>query len=253
MKCPGQDSRNWKPGDIFDRPCPKCGSPVEFFKDEPVRRCKTCGHRFVNPKMDFGCAAYCKFAEQCLGDMPPELLAKRKDLLKDRVAVEMKRYFKTDFRRIGHATKVARYAQRIADKEGGDLAVVLCAAYLHDIGIKEAERKHNSTAARYQEEEGPPIAREILVRLGADEVLVEEVCDIVGHHHHPRAEETANFRALYDADMIVNMEEKQETSPVDPGKLAARIERVFLTPSGRELAKKILLARQEQEENIAAV
>jgi len=253
MKCPGQDSRNWKPGDIYDKPCPRCGSPVEFFKDEPVRRCKACGHRFVNPKMDFGCAAYCRFAEQCLGDMPPELLAKRKDLLKDRVAVEMKHYFKTDFKRIGHATKVARYAERIANKEGGDLAVVLCSAYLHDIGIKEAERKHNSTAARYQEEEGPPVAREMLVRLGADEELVDEVCDIVGHHHHPRAEETANFKAVYDADLIVNLEERQETSPTEADKLEARIDRVFLTPSGQELAKKILLGRKEPEKRGTAV
>ena len=245
MQCPGQDSRNWKPGDIFDMPCPKCGSPVEFFKDEPIRRCKNCGHRFVNPKMDFGCAAYCRFAEQCLGDMPPELLAKRKDLLKDRVAVEMKRYFKTDFKRIGHATKVGRYAERIVNKEGGDLAVVLCAAYLHDIGIKEAEAKHNSTAARYQEEEGPPVAREMLERLGADEELVEEVCDIVAHHHHPRAEETANFKSVYDADLIVNMAEKQETSPTDPEQLTAWIDRALLTQTGQELAKGILLRGEE--------
>ena len=241
MKCPGQDSRNWKPGDIFDKPCPKCGSSVEFFKDEPVRRCKSCGHRFVNPKMDFGCAAYCKFADQCLGDMPSELLAKRKDLLKDRVAVEMKRYFKTDFKRIGHATKVARFAERIAADEGGDLAVVLCAAYLHDIGINEAERNYNSTAARHQEEEGPPVAREMLERLGADEELVEEVCDIVAHHHHPRAEETVNFKSVYDADMIVNREEKQEDTPADPEKLAVWIDQTLLTPAGRVLAKGILL------------
>ena len=168
------------------------------------------------------------------------------------MAIEMKRYFKQDFKRIGHATKVARYAERIANKEG-DLAVVLCAAYLHDIGIKEAERKHHSTAARYQEEEGPPVAREMLERLGADEELVEEVCDIVAHHHHPRDEETANFKAVYDADLIVNMEEKQETSPTDPEKLSAWIDKAFLTPSGRELAGKILLRREEPEKMKTAV
>ena len=247
MKCPGQDSRNWVPGDIFDMPCPKCGSPVEFFKDEPVRRCKRCGHRFVNPKMDFGCAAYCKFAEQCLGDMPPELLAKRKDLLKDRVAVEMKRAFRQDFKRIGHATKVARYAERIVREEGGDPAVVLCAAYLHDIGILEAERKHGSTAARVQEEEGPPVAREMLTRLGADEALVEEVCDIVAHHHHPRPEETTNYKSVYDADQLVNMEEKQAASPNDPEELASWIDRALLTRSGKELAKRVLFRKDESE------
>jgi putative nucleotidyltransferase with HDIG domain len=191
--------------------------------------------------MDFGCAAYCKFAEQCLRDLPPELLAKRKELLKDRVAIEMKRYFERDFKRIGHAANVARYAEEIVREEKGDPAVVLTAAYLHDIGIKEAERKYNSTAARYQEEEGPPIAREILLKLGANQELIDEVCDIIGHHHHPRDKETVNFKALYDADLVVNLEEKQKQAPTDQERLARIIEKAFLTESGRKLAKKVLL------------
>jgi len=252
MKCPGQDIRYWKPGDIFEIPCPRCGRIVEFFKDEPTRRCKGCGHKFVNPKMDFGCASYCKFAEQCLGDLPPELLARRKDLLKDRVALEMKRTFGQDFRRIGHATRVARYAQKIAAEEKADLAVALCAAYLHDIGIHEAERKHGSSAARYQEEEGPPLAREILAGLGADEELIEEVCDIVGHHHHPRAEETANFKAVYDADRIVNLEENLKEGSLEPDRLAAMIDKGFLTEGGRRQARAVLLGKAPQEEGVAA-
>ena len=133
MKCPGQDSRYWKPGAIFEAECPECGNTLEFFKDETARKCKKCGHRLVNPKMDFGCAAYCKFAEQCLGELPPELVAERSDLLKDRVAIEMKRYLKTDFKRIGRASKVARHAEKIAKEEGGDVAVVVIAALLHQI------------------------------------------------------------------------------------------------------------------------
>ncbi len=241
MKCPGQDSRYWQPGAIFEAECPQCGQVVEFFKDESSRRCKKCGHKFVNPKMDFGCASYCKFAEQCLGDLPPELLAQREDLLKDRVAVEMKKYFKKDFRRIAHATKVARYAERIVRVEGGDPAIVLAAGYLHDIGIKEAERKYNSTAARYQEQEGPPIAREILHNLGARQELIEEVCDIIAHHHHPRDEETLNFKILYDADLIVNLEENHQDRPVDSDKMAALIERGFFTETGKKLAREVLL------------
>jgi len=113
------------------------------------------------------CASYCQYAEQCIGNLPPELIAQKENLLKDRVAIEMKRYFKNDFKRIGHASRVARYAEKIGKQERGNLAVILSAAYLHDIGIKEAERKYQSTAARYQEEEGPPVARDILERLAA--------------------------------------------------------------------------------------
>ncbi len=245
MKCPGQDSRYWESGAIFEVECPQCGHPVEFFKDESSRKCKKCGNKFVNPKMDFGCASYCKFASQCLGDLPPELMAKRDDLLKDRVALEMKRYFKQDFKRIGHATKVARYAEQIVKAERGDPAVVLAAAYLHDIGIKEAERKYNSTAARYQEEEGPPIAREILEGLGARAELIEEVCDIIAHHHHPRDDETVNYKCLYDADLIVNIEENQKEKQSEPQRIAALIEKSFFTETGKSLAEDALLKRRE--------
>ena len=238
MKCPGQDSRYWKPGAIFEEQCPKCGHSVEFFKDDPARKCGKCGHRFINPKMDFGCASYCEFAEQCMGTLPPELLAEKEDLLKDRVAIEMKRYFKADFKRIGHATKVARHAERIGKMERGNLAVILCAAYLHDIGIHEAERKHNSTAARYQEEEGPPIARGILEKLSAKEALVEEVCDIIGHHHHPRENDTLSFKVMYDADLIVNLEEGQKDNPKTNDELEVVIDKAFLTESGKAEARK---------------
>ena len=241
MKCPGQDSQYWKPGAIFEVKCPECGTEVEFFKDDTTRKCSNCGHRFLNPRLDFGCASYCPYAEQCIGDLPPELLAQKEDLLKDRVAIEMKRYFKRDFKRIGHASRVARYAEQIGRKEGANLAVVLSAAYLHDIGIKEAEKKHQSTAARYQEEEGPPIAREILTRLGAKEELIDEVCDIIAHHHHPEENETLNFKSLYDADLLTNLEEREKDSPIDPEKLKKIVEGSFLTRSGADLAGKTLL------------
>ncbi len=241
MKCPGQDSRFWKQDAISESKCPQCGQSVEFFKDDTARKCPHCGHRFVNPELDFGCAAYCQFAEQCLGTLPEEIQNKQQDLLKDRVGMEMRRTFKTDSRRIRHATTVARYAERIGKEEGGgNLGVIIMAAYLHDIGIHEAERKHGSTAAGYQHQEGPPIARQILETLGADEGIVNQVCDIVGHHHHPREEESLNFKVVYDADLIANLEEKQAEDPMDVEQLTEVIDRTALTETGRQLARKVL-------------
>jgi CRISPR/Cas system-associated endonuclease Cas3-HD len=191
--------------------------------------------------MDFGCAAYCPYAEQCIGDLPPELIAQKEDLLKDRVAIEMKRYFKNDFRRIGHASRVARYAERIGKKEKGTLAVILTAAYLHDIGIHEAEKKHGSSAAEFHETEGPAIARSLLEKLGAKDELINEVCDIIGHHHHPRSKDTINFKVVYDSDLLENTEERKKNKSMDNDELERFIEKSFLTAAGRETAKEILL------------
>ena len=241
MKCPGQDTQYWQPGAIFDVDCPKCGKLVEFFKDDTSRKCGNCGHRFVNPNMDFGCAAYCQFAEQCIGNLPPELLAQKDDLLKDRVAIEMKRYFRNDFRRIGHATRVARYAERIGKSEKGNLAVILSAAYLRDIGVLEAEKKYGSTDAAYSAKEGPEIATAILNKLNAKEELIAEVCDIISHDQPPGEDESLNFKIVYDSDLLENLDEENKENPKDRSQLEALIDESFLTIGGRELARDVLL------------
>jgi len=250
MQCPGQDSRYWDGAAVFEANCPECSSVVEFFKDDNTRKCGKCGHKVLNPRIDFGCASYCQYAEQCLGELPPELLAKKQDLMKDRAAIEMKRYFGSDFKRIAHATRVARHVDEIirliTEQDDGlptglNPVVAGIAAYLHDIGIREAEAKFNSAAPKYQHQEGPPVAREILESLGANEGMVEEVCDIIGHHHHPREEETLNFKVLYDADLITNLAEKQKDVSSSEEHLEKIIASSFLTEEGAKVARKVLL------------
>ena len=102
-------------------------------------------------------------------------------------------------------------------------------------------KKNNRAQREYQHKEGPPIAKAILIKLGAKEALIEEVCDIIGHHHQPRADDTMNFKVVYDADLMENIDEKQKENPVDPAQLAERIEKLILTPGGREVAQEVLL------------
>lgn len=169
MKCPGQDTQYWNADAVFDVKCPRCSSPVEFFKDDTTRKCGRCGHRFVNPKMDFGCAAYCQYAEQCLGDLPPELAAQQEDLLKDRVAIAVKRHLKTDFKRIGHIARRARHAEAMAKESQTDakLPVVLITAFLWDLDpVKSNDRE-------------VMVARSILTDLNAPSPLIEQVCKIL--------------------------------------------------------------------------
>jgi len=242
MRCPGQDMQYWKPGAIFESNCPQCGHAVEFFKDDTARKCVRCGHRFVNPQMDFGCAAYCPYAEQCLGTLPEGLAAQKENLLKDRVAVEMKRTFRNDFKRIGRAGRVARYAERIGKAERGNLAVILSAAYLLDIDGPPAEGAPDAGAAGHSIGAVPTAAHEILTRLGAREDLIAEVCDIITQHRSGRTGDPVNFQTVHDADALETMESEHKQRPFDVGELAACIERSFLTASGRRAARETLIA-----------
>ena len=241
MKCPGQDTQYWTPGAIYEVKCPECGHTVEFFKDDTARKCGKCGHRFANPEMDFGCAAYCQFAEQCLGTIPEEALAQRDDLLKDRIAIEMKRYFKTDFKRIAHAMRVGRYAERIGKSEAANMPVVLAAAYLKNIGIVEAERKHDSTEPQFRAREGVPIAREMMIKLGAAEELIDAVTAVVGQYEKPSSDDDLILKVIYDADRIATLEDRQKETPLEEAALKEMIAASFLTVNGKQLALKTLL------------
>jgi hypothetical protein len=73
MRCPGQDLRFWIPDDIATVLCGRCGREVEIWKDEPMRVCPGCGCKVRNPKLDLGCAEWCKYAAECLDgiERPP--------------------------------------------------------------------------------------------------------------------------------------------------------------------------------------
>jgi len=208
MKCPGQDMQFWKPGDIYEVNCPDCGRTVEFFKDDTARRCGHCGHRFANPKMDFGCAAYCPYAEQCIGDLPPEVAAQQENLLKDKVAVAVKQYFGRDFKRIGHASRVARYAEQIAKAEKANLAVVLVAAYLLDVdhaGPKAQSTDSETDVAGH----GVAVARAILDRVHARGELADAVCDLITHLNENGADASLELRVVRDSVMLAGLEEQK--------------------------------------------
>lgn len=241
MQCPGQDSRYWSGEDVFEANCKHCGNSIEFFKDDSQQKCRKCGHKMLNPNIDFGCAAYCPHAEQCLGSMPPELVARQGNLFKDRIALAMRKYFGSDIKRIEHAIDVARHAEIIGKEEkGSDPMVIIAAAYLHDIGIKNSEEKYNSSSAKYQHIEGPPVAREILSKMDAEPALIDEVCDIIGHHHVPKKEETVNYKVIFDADMIVNMSELYKKKTHDKEQLEKHLS-YFMTMDGAIQGKKTLM------------
>ena len=236
MRCPGQDSRYWKHDAIFDSKCPECGTEIEFFKDQTTCKCKNCSKQVINPRMDFGCASYCQYAEQCMGELPPELLANRDDLMKDRVALRMKMHFRKDFKNVGQATKVARFAAKIAPEEGAVPAVVLCAAYLHNIGAKPAAGSDTPVTSEMMEKEAVRLGREILESLRAKEEMTEEVLAILDHIFHPGEDENLNFKCVNDALNIYKLQIANKETPLTQAELDTALQSDFMTDSGRELA-----------------
>lgn len=155
----------------------------------------------------------------------------------------MQDYFGADQRRIDHALQVSCYAEELLSYVDADPVTTLAAAYLHDIGIPESERKHGSSSGKWQEIEGPPIAREILANLAAEEALTEQVVAIVAGHHTRNAVDAPEFRIIWDADALVNFAE------VLPSKSAEQVEGLLqghmVTEAGFRMARRIFLKDTE--------
>jgi HD superfamily phosphodiesterase len=194
----------------------------------------------ANPKFDMGCAKWCKFAAQCLG----QPVGTADEALVDSLVREMKAVFgddpsrasgSSDQRRIGHALEVLDHAEQIHAVEGGDPLVIRAAAILHDIGILAAERKHGSNAGKFQEIEGPPIARPILEGLGVDAERTEHILRIIGSHHSARDIDTLEFRIIWDADRLANIPE--ECAGKTPEQRRSFVQKVYRTTTGRAMGE----------------
>jgi HD superfamily phosphodiesterase len=155
------------------------------------------------------------------------------------VRAAMEDYFGNDEKRINHSHRVTAYACRLMEDEPANPDLVVVTALLHDIGIREAERKYGSSAGNLQEVEGPPVAREILARIGFSDAFIGEACDIIASHHSPGEVDTENFRIIWDADWLVNLGDECDLSV--PEKVEKIIDKTFLTRTGRRIARQLYL------------
>lgn len=123
------------------------------------------------------------------------------------VITEMINYYKGDPKRIQHFIKVYQFGKLIGETEGLDAnqqRILETACVVHDIGIKESEKKYNSSAGNYQELEGPPIASELLMSFDYTKEERERICWLVGHHHTYKNIVGLDYQILVEADFLVN-------------------------------------------------
>jgi hypothetical protein len=152
-------------------------------------------------------------------------------------------HFRKDFKNVGQATKVARFAAKIVPEEGANPAVVLCAAYLHNIGAKLNAEGETPVSLENLEKESVRLGREILEGLKAKEELTEEVLAILDHTFHPGEDESLDFKCFHDALTIYNLQNKNKDEPLTQTEFDKTLQTNFMTDSGRELALKNIIIK----------
>ena len=206
-RCPGQDTRFWQPGDVFEVPCAECGYEVEFFKDDAIRRCRSCGARVSNPQLNLGCAQWCEHAKECLGYDPKEREAEAglgDQTLIDRLLEAVKRELGQDRAAFGRAVAVMEQAQRLIAQKGGSPKVVLTAALL--LGLDQGR-------------EEPTRAVKLMKELGLDQMTIDEVAQLINNWNLDRADPSPDFKILSNA---VHRADLAEESPASTGESKGR-------------------------------
>ena len=158
--------------------------------------------------------------------------------LKSQVKEKMIEYYAGDARRIHHFLKVHSFAKLIGEMEGvtgEELEILEVAALVHDIGIKNSEKKYGYNTGKTQEKEGPPEAEKLLIPLTDDAAFIERVCYLVGHHHTYSNIDGMDYQILVEADFLVNLYEDKEHIKA----VRSAYEKIFRTRSGRKLCKEI--------------
>lgn len=119
-------------------------------------------------------------------------------------------YFQNDTKRINHFLKVWAYAKAIGENENiafEKMEILETAAIVHDIGIKISEEKYNSSSGKYQQLEGPPIAKKMMEKLHYDKSIIDRVCFLIANHHTYTNIDDVDYQILVEADFLVNIQE----------------------------------------------
>ncbi|RPF42798.1 hypothetical protein EDD75_1908 [Thermodesulfitimonas autotrophica] len=223
-KCPGQDRRDFKPEDVILAPCPACGAEIEFFPDDIMVRCSACGKLARNPKFNPACAAWCAYADKCLGAVAA-VYRRQPEVLREKLVGAVNRIL-ADFpaaRR--RALAAATYAAELARREGGAPLVVTAAVLFQNIGLAGPEAAGMGLEAD---------AREVMASVGLPPEAIEAAVAVLGVLAGGPGTGQLEERLARDALRLADWPRETEgKSPLEVEALAASFE----TAAGREMAR----------------
>ncbi len=194
--CPGQDTRFWHPEDIFDSRCANCGSIIEFFKDEASQKCKKCGTRVQNPRLNMGCAQWCEHAKDCLGYDPKTESADSSGAenvgydmsLADKIIDSVKMKFGEKSEQYKKIRTVHERVEKILSEKFGRPRIVIPASLLLTAGGNKIETIE--------------LSKDILKNAGMDNAALSDVIEIIEKFHNGERLNSDEFEIVVESNRL---------------------------------------------------
>ncbi len=178
--------RYWKPEDIFDVDCFSCGATIEFWKDEPFRICKGCGKEVRNPRIDLGCAKWCKYADECLGKIATQPVSPVAPLI-DRLELLLEGYFTGSPEHVKRARRLLDLCEKFTQSHNVDPCLLQAGAMLTG-----ALFTANLADVKFAD------FKAMLERAGMEASVADRICKLVALVLAEGAEDSEEFKALSD-------------------------------------------------------
>ena len=156
------------------------------------------------------------------------------------VAKKMIEFSDGNLHDINHFMKVYAYAKTIGSLErlpADPQEILEIAALVHDIACPLCREKYGNTNGKYQELEGPALAKELLEELSVPTPVIDRVTYLVGHHHTNTDVDGLDYQILLEADFLVNADESQLGTEA----IKRMRDKVFQTASGIQLLDSMYL------------
>ena len=164
-----------------------------------------------------------------------------------------------------HTQIALRYALRLLREKKGDEGIVIPAILLHDVGWKMIPSNLQLTAfgpnlsnpqlVRVHEVQGAKIAEAILKELHYPPKKIKEICEIIQGHDTRKRPISQDDRIVKDSDKLWRYSRRGMAVDLDrfhiPRReylifLEAIINHWFLTPTGREVARREISLRKNE-------
>ena len=211
-RCPGQDLRFWTPNDIFDVMCFNCGAKIEFWKDEPSRICPGCSREVHNPRIDLGCAKWCRFAKECIGKAAGDDYKPVAPVI-DRLELLLEGSFAAEPDAVKRSARMLKRCEPFLQSADLDPCILQCAAMLTGGLLNDAAVTPQKLAGLIP----------LLERTGLDRAAAQKVCSLVLSVLGGGTDKGPEYQTLCDLAALEN--------------LATRLQYTFKTELGAKLAK----------------
>lgn len=234
LRCPGQDRRFWKSKDIFEVQCPYCEHILEFWKDDPLRHCLSCGKEVRNPRIDLGCAKWCQFAEECLGISPDTLVTATPVV--ERLMALLDKHLTEHPTRMQHARDAHALAETLLVLESGDPCIIKSAALFAGTFITQEGGMSNVFSPENSSNDDSSVRKALLEQAGISTSVAEEIGMIVDAIRSRKILASSEFDIVWDAIQLDRLFLMQD-SGIASNEVAAIIP-AMRTGSGKRLAEQ---------------